>query len=105
VGWAVTAAGRRANNLMPWYKPERPTRAYTTRVIALVSPNGRPNTNLPCLAELGERWQSGEVSVGQEHFASNLLRGRLLSLAQGWGQGSGPRAVLAALPASSTISG
>jgi DNA-binding transcriptional MerR regulator len=53
---------------------------------------------LPCLAELGERWQSGEVSVCQEHFASNLLRGRLLSLAQGWGQGSGPRAVLAAPP-------
>jgi DNA-binding transcriptional MerR regulator len=53
---------------------------------------------LPCLVELGERWQSGEVSVGQEHFASNLLRGRLLSLAQGWGQGSGPRAVLAAPP-------
>ncbi|HUH06974.1 MAG TPA: MerR family transcriptional regulator [Egibacteraceae bacterium] len=51
-----------------------------------------------CLAELGDRWEAGEVSVAQEHFASGLLRGRLLSLAQGWGQGAGPRAVLAAPP-------
>jgi DNA-binding transcriptional MerR regulator len=53
---------------------------------------------LPYLVDLGERWRSGEVSVGQEHFASNLLRARLLSLAQGWGQGAGPRVVLAAPP-------
>jgi hypothetical protein len=33
--------------------------------------------------------------VAQEHFASNLLRGRLLGLARGWGRGSGPRALLA----------
>jgi MerR family transcriptional regulator, light-induced transcriptional regulator len=53
---------------------------------------------LPYLHRLGERWEAGEVSVAQEHFASNLLRGRLLGLAQGWGQGQGPRAVLACLP-------
>jgi DNA-binding transcriptional MerR regulator len=53
---------------------------------------------LPYLHRLGERWEAGEVSVGQEHFASNLLRGRLLGLAQGWGQGQGPGAVLACLP-------
>jgi DNA-binding transcriptional MerR regulator len=53
---------------------------------------------LPYLHRLGERWESGEVSVAQEHFASNLLRGRLLGLAQGWGQGQGPGAVLACLP-------
>src|SRR4030095_13721315 len=47
---------------------------------------------------LGERWATGEVSVAQEHFASNLLRGRLLGLAQGWGQGRGPRAILACVP-------
>jgi DNA-binding transcriptional MerR regulator len=50
------------------------------------------------LHRLGERWESGEVSVAQEHFASNLLRGRLLGLAQGWGQGRGPAAVLACVP-------
>jgi DNA-binding transcriptional MerR regulator len=53
---------------------------------------------LPYLHRLGERWESGGVSVAQEHFASNLLRGRLLGLAQGWGQGRGPAAVLACVP-------
>jgi methanogenic corrinoid protein MtbC1 len=53
---------------------------------------------LPYLHELGERWKRGEASVAQEHFASNLLRGRLLALARGWGQGAGPRAVLACAP-------
>jgi DNA-binding transcriptional MerR regulator len=53
---------------------------------------------LPYLHRLGERWEAGEVSIAQEHFASNLLRGRLLGLAQGWGQGQGPAAVLACVP-------
>ena len=53
---------------------------------------------LPYLHRLGERWEAGEISVAQEHFASNLLRGRLLGLAQGWGQGQGPGAILACLP-------
>jgi MerR family transcriptional regulator, light-induced transcriptional regulator len=53
---------------------------------------------LPHLHRLGERWEAGEVSVAQEHFASNLIRGRLLSLARGWGQGRGPGAVLACVP-------
>jgi MerR family transcriptional regulator, light-induced transcriptional regulator len=53
---------------------------------------------LPYLHSLGERWEAGEVSVAHEHFASNLLRGRLLGLAQGWGQGRGPGAILACLP-------
>jgi MerR family transcriptional regulator, light-induced transcriptional regulator len=53
---------------------------------------------LPYLHSLGERWEAGEVSVAHEHFASNLLRGRLLGLAQGWGQGRGPGAILACVP-------
>ena len=53
---------------------------------------------LPYLHELGERWQQGTVSVAQEHFASNVLRGRLAGLAQGWGAGAGPRALLACPP-------
>ena len=53
---------------------------------------------LPYLHELGERWERGEASVAQEHFASNLLRGRLLGLARDWGQSGGPRAVLACAP-------
>jgi DNA-binding transcriptional MerR regulator len=53
---------------------------------------------LPYLHRLGERWAAGEVSVAQEHFASNLIKGRLLGLAQGWGQGRGPAAILACVP-------
>ena len=53
---------------------------------------------LPYLHELGERWGRGEVSVAQEHFASALLRGRLLGLARGWGGGDGPIGLLACLP-------
>jgi len=53
---------------------------------------------LPYLHRLGERWETGEISVAQEHFASNLIRGRLLGLAQGWGQGQGPAAILACVP-------
>ena len=50
------------------------------------------------LRELGEGWEKGEVSIAQEHFASHLVRGRLLGLARGWDRGSGPRAVLASPP-------
>jgi MerR family transcriptional regulator, light-induced transcriptional regulator len=53
---------------------------------------------VPYLHELGERWAQGTMSVAAEHFASNLLRGRLTSFAQGWGRGEGPRAVLACAP-------
>ena len=53
---------------------------------------------LPYLRELGERWRGGEASVAQEHFASSVVRGRLLGLARGWGLGLGPTAVLACLP-------
>ena len=53
---------------------------------------------LPYLHDLGERWEAGTASVAQEHFASGVVRGRLLGLARGWGQGAGPLAVLACAP-------
>ena len=53
---------------------------------------------IPYLRELGERWERGEASIAQEHFASSVLRGRLLGLARGWGLGLGPAAVLACIP-------
>ena len=53
---------------------------------------------LPYLTELGERWERGTASIAQEHFASNIIRGRLAGLARGWGTGHGPRAVLACPP-------
>jgi DNA-binding transcriptional MerR regulator len=53
---------------------------------------------VPYLHDLGEQWERGEISVAQEHFASSLLRGRLLGLGRGWGQGHGPTALLACAP-------
>ena len=53
---------------------------------------------LPYLAELGDRWSTGEATVAQEHFASNLIRGRLLGIGRGWDGGDRPRAVLACAP-------
>ncbi len=37
----------------------------------------------PTMVEIGRRWMRNEVTVGQEHFASNLIRQRLLSILQG----------------------
>ena len=50
---------------------------------------------MPYLKEQGERWQRGEISLIQEHFASQVLRGRLAGLARGWATGKGPCAVIA----------
>jgi DNA-binding transcriptional MerR regulator len=49
---------------------------------------------MPYLHDLGDRWARGEVSVAQEHFASNLVRGRLGALTRFWDRGEGRRAVL-----------
>jgi MerR family transcriptional regulator, light-induced transcriptional regulator len=50
---------------------------------------------LPFLNTVGERWASSQMNVAQEHFASNLIGGRLRGLSRGWGEGVGPLAVLA----------
>jgi DNA-binding transcriptional MerR regulator/methylmalonyl-CoA mutase cobalamin-binding subunit len=53
----------------------------------------------PHLREVGEWWAAGRFDVGQEHFASNLLHGRLLALMRSSRAGDdGPRAVLACPP-------
>src|SRR5205823_12059665 len=50
------------------------------------------NVVLFYLHDLGERWERDEASVAQQHFASNVLRGRLLGLGRDWGRGIGRRA-------------
>ncbi len=50
---------------------------------------------MPYFADLGDRWEHGTIDVAQEHFATNLLRGRLAGLALGWGQGVEPQAIIA----------
>lgn len=53
---------------------------------------------LPFLRDLGERWAATQRTVAQEHFASNVIGGKLRALARGWGDGDGP-CVLLACPA------
>jgi MerR family transcriptional regulator, light-induced transcriptional regulator len=53
---------------------------------------------LPVMAEVGSGWQDDEAVIAREHFATNLVRGRLLSLARGWDLGGGRRALLACAP-------
>lgn len=50
---------------------------------------------LPYLRELGDLWEDGGLTVGQEHFASAVIHGRLMGLARGFDDGTGPRALLA----------
>lgn len=50
---------------------------------------------LAYLRDLGARWEASTASIAQEHFATGIVRGRLLGLARGWGTGSGPWALLA----------
>jgi DNA-binding transcriptional MerR regulator len=74
------------------------TRALDRLIAAVSVETVMREVLLPYLRILGDRWARGEVSVAQEHFASALLRGRLLGLARGWGTGSGPTLVLACPP-------
>ena len=53
---------------------------------------------LPALRDIGERWERGRADVAQEHYATNMLQARLMSLARGWEEGPRPRAVLACAP-------
>ena len=53
---------------------------------------------VPYLRQLGDRWEQGDITIAQEHFASNVIRGRLAGLARGGGDGDGPRAIVACPP-------
>lgn len=73
-------------------------RAFDTLTATLSPETVLRDVVLPHLRELGERWQRGDASIAQEHFASSVLRGRLLGLARGWDAGAGPRALLCCPP-------
>lgn len=53
---------------------------------------------LPYLRGLGERWECGQATVAQEHFASGFLESWMLAIARGWGRSGGRSAVLACVP-------
>ena len=57
------------------------------------------NVIQPCLVEIGEAWYRGEIRIATEHFASQYLRGRLLSLFQAYPvRHSAPRIVVGCAP-------
>jgi hypothetical protein len=53
---------------------------------------------LPCLRDVGRRWECGEITVAQEHFATHVIRRRLLTVAEGWEDDGERLAVLACAP-------
>jgi MerR family transcriptional regulator, light-induced transcriptional regulator len=50
---------------------------------------------LPALRDIGELWARGNVTIAQEHFATEVITGRLRGLGREWDHGLGPRAILA----------
>jgi len=100
-GWAAPAAGEAGAALRQALDTfdEPAAQAALDRLVADLSiPAVLRDVLLPYLADLGARWQDGTASVAMEHFASNVIRGRLAGLARGWGSGHGPRALLACPP-------
>jgi methanogenic corrinoid protein MtbC1 len=78
---------------------EARTQAALDRLLASFPlPQALSEVILPFLHRLGQRWAAAEMGVAHEHFASNVVGGRLRALARGWGSGVGPRAVLACQP-------
>ena len=54
---------------------------------------------MPFLVEVGDRWESGALSVTQEHFASHLVRSRLTAdVADVMPTEDGPTVVVACAP-------
>lgn len=53
---------------------------------------------LPVLAETGDRWEQGALTIAQEHFASTWIRGRMTTIFQALGAGpSGGRSAVCAM--------
>ena len=91
---------RRAGLWTLWFGlDEAAAEAVLDRVFATLSLESASRiVVLPALREVGQRWERGEVTIAEEHFASNLIRARLLSLSRGWGGGGSSHAVLACPP-------
>ena len=70
------------------------------RTFSLLSVEGAVrDVLLPAVADVARGWEDDEAVIAREHFATNLVRGRLLGVARGWDLGGGPRALLACAPA------
>ena len=53
---------------------------------------------MPFLVRVGDRWESGELSVTQEHFASHIVRTRLSAIGAGMAAEPGRPTVVVACP-------
>jgi DNA-binding transcriptional MerR regulator len=92
---ALEAASERLARALDDLDAERAHSALDAALTAFMVDSVLTGVVLPYLRDLGRRWERGEVSVAQEHFASSLIRSRLLGLARGWELGEGRRALLA----------
>ena len=92
---ALEAASERLARALDDLDAERAHSALDGALTAFMVDSVLTGVVLPYLRDLGRRWERGEVSVAQEHFASSLIRSRLLGLARGWELGEGRRALLA----------
>ena len=97
-GVALDGPLRELGTALTSFDETRAQSAFDRLVGALSLESLLADVVLPFLRELGEGWERGEITVAQEHFASNVLRGRLLGLGRGWGRGGGRHALLAAPP-------
>jgi MerR family transcriptional regulator, light-induced transcriptional regulator len=99
-GPAFSAAAARAELAAAIERLDEPAaQAAIDRVVAAATSDALlVDVLLPLLHELGDGWRRGESSIAEEHFASSVIRGRMLGLARGWGRGLGPVALLACLP-------
>jgi MerR family transcriptional regulator, light-induced transcriptional regulator len=95
---AVEQARQELTEALASFEEARAHSAFDRVLGALTLETVLTEVVLPYLHALGESWARGETTVAQEHFASSIIRGRLLGLARGWGAGVGPHALLACPP-------
>jgi DNA-binding transcriptional MerR regulator len=94
-GPSLDGAGRRLREALERFDEAEANAVLDGAIAALSTDALATAVVLPVLEQVGERWEQGEATVGQEHFATNVVRGRLAGLARNWGAGRGPIAILA----------
>lgn len=92
----VIAARRRMRQAFRNYDEAAMERALDELLSAFTVDAVLRDAICPFLRELGQAWEEGQATPGQEHFATTLIHNRLAGLARGWGTGTGRRALLAA---------
>ena len=97
----VAAAAGLANDLAAALEAmdDVAAQAVLDRTLATLTVEGAlRDVLLPVMSGVGQGWEDDQAVIAREHFATNLVRGRLLALARGWDLGGGPRALLACAP-------